>query len=68
MSAFTGLRPAQGLGYADFNVEPEHSYNLYIETPTGAPVATLKTAACTATGEGDRWQSWLIILQATGSP
>ena len=66
--AFTGLRPAQGLGYADFNVEPEHSYNLYIETPTGAPVATLKTAACTATGEGDRWQSWLIILQATGSP
>lgn len=65
--AFTGLRPAQGLGYADFVVEPQQTYNLYIQTPTGAPVATLKVEAC-AVGEGSGgWSSWLLIVKANGN-
>lgn len=63
--AFTGLRPAQGSGYADFHVEPEQLYNLYIETPTGAPVTTLKIEACTTKEGKSGWSSWLIVLLAT---
>lgn len=65
--AFTGLRPAQGLGYADFVVEPQQSYNLYIETPTGAPLATLQVAPC-VTAEGENgWSAWLVILKAAAA-
>ncbi|MBN1922599.1 MAG: hypothetical protein JW892_15225 [Anaerolineae bacterium] len=63
--AFTGLRPAQGSGYADFHVEPEQLYNLYIEMPTGAPVTTLKIEACTTKEGKSGWSSWLIVLLAT---
>lgn len=63
--AFTGLRPTEGLGYADFSVEPDQLYNIYIETPTGAPVTTLKIEACTTKEGKSGWNSWLIILLAT---
>ncbi len=66
--AFTGLRPAQGLGYADFSVEPGQIYNLYIETPTGAPVTTLKVEACVTEEGRSGWNSWLVILLATDDP
>lgn len=65
--AFTGLRPAQGLGYADFVVAPQQIYNLYIEMPTGAPLATLGVTSCRTTEGTDGWRSWLIILKATGN-
>ncbi|MBN1262248.1 MAG: hypothetical protein JXB35_16335 [Anaerolineae bacterium] len=63
--AVTGLRPGMGLGYADFLVEPGQTYNLYIESPTGAPVAVVNTGDCGA-GEEDAWTSWLVILKVTG--
>lgn len=62
--AVTGLRPAQGLGYADFAIEPGETYNLYLDSPTGAPIATLLVQPC-AGGEGHAWSSWLLILQST---
>lgn len=62
--AVTGLRPAQGLGYADFAIEPGETYNLYLDSPTGAPIATLLVQPCTG-GEGHVWSSWLLILQST---
>lgn len=62
--AVTGLRPAQGLGYADFAIEPGETYNLYLDSPTGAPIATLLVQPCTGE-EGHAWSSWLLILQST---
>ena len=62
--AVTGLRPAQGLGYADFAIEPGETYNLYLDSSTGAPIATLLVQPCTGE-EGHAWSSWLLILQST---
>lgn len=59
--AVTGLRPAQGLGYADFLVDPGKTYNLYIGSPTGVPLATLDIAPC----ESDSGTSWLVQVHAT---
>ncbi len=56
--AVTGLRPAQGLGYVDFQVAPEQTYNLYLNNPTGVPLTTLQIQPC-QTGE-DAWTSWLL--------
>lgn len=64
--AFTGLRPEKGLGYADFNVEPEGIYNLYVDAPSGAPVTTLKVDSCTTEDGESGGRSWLIIMVATG--
>ncbi len=60
--AITGFKPAQGLGYADFVVEPGQMYNLYIGTPTGAPAATLQIGPCTPE-EGGGWLTHHLILQ-----
>jgi len=62
--AVTGLRPAQGLGYADFAIEPGETYNLYLDSSTGAPIATLLVQPCTGE-EGHVWSSWLLIVQST---
>ncbi|MDY0020188.1 MAG: hypothetical protein RBT47_09320, partial [Anaerolineae bacterium] len=59
--AVTGLRPAQGLGYADFLVESGKTYNLYIGSPTGVPLATLDIEPC----ESDSGTSWLVQVHAT---
>ena len=56
--AVTGLRPTQGLGYVDFQVAPEQTYNLYITNPTGVPLTTLQIQPC-QTGE-ESWTSWLL--------
>ncbi len=59
--AFTGLRPERGLGYADFAVEPAHNYTLYVNAPTGAPVATLTIGPCP--GDADLvWTTWSLTL------
>ncbi len=61
--AITGLRPDEGLGYADFAVEPERTYNLYLASPMGVPVASLHVRPCTGTEQG-AWMGWsLLILQ-----
>ncbi|MEA3308937.1 MAG: hypothetical protein U9Q70_05440 [Chloroflexota bacterium] len=56
--AVTGLRPAQGLGYADFQVAPEQTYNLYLNQPTGVPLATLPIQPCQT--EENAWTAWLL--------
>ncbi len=62
--AITGLRPEQGLGYADFQVEPLTRYNLYLTAPTGAPLTDLSVEPC-ETQEETTWSSWLLTIQST---
>ena len=59
--AITGFRPDIGLGYADFDVEPGHAYNLYIDSPTGPPVLTVQIEPCPP-DEGEGWVSRQLIL------
>jgi len=58
--AFTGLKPEVGLGYADFAIAPEHTYNLYLETPTGIPLASLAVEPCPAPETG--WRAWWVEI------
>ncbi len=62
--AITGLRPKKGLGYADFVVVPDRTYNLYIDTPSGRPIITLQVEPCLPT-EGTGWVSRILILRET---
>ncbi len=62
--AITGLRPIQGAGYADFQVEPLETYNLYIDSPTGAPLTDLDVGPC-ETQEETTWMSWLLVIRST---
>ncbi len=60
--AVTGFRPAQGLGYADFTAMPGAVYHLYLEKPSGIPLASLSIATCSASGAAG-WTSWLVVAQ-----
>jgi hypothetical protein len=60
--AITGFRPEQGLGYADFVVEPGRVYNLYVDSPTGVPLRTLQSEPC-APGEGEGWTSRRLLIR-----
>lgn len=62
--AITGLRPQKGLGYADFVVVADRTYNLYIDTPSGRPILTLQVEPCLPT-EGTGWVSRMLILRET---
>ena len=44
--AVTGMRPALGLGYADFEVTPGQTYKVYVGSATGAPLVTLPIGPC----------------------
>lgn len=56
---FTGFKPEEGPGYADFVMEPEISYTVYL--PEGSEtVSGLRPEACPA-GEG--WQGWQLRFQ-----
>lgn len=59
--AITGFRPDKGLGYADFDVEPGRTYNVYIDSPTGPPVLTVQVEPC-APREGEGWVSRQLVL------
>lgn len=65
--ALTGLKPQQGLGYADFAVEPERSYNLYIDSPTGPPILTIQIEPCPP-DEGVGWVSRFLKLRMEEPP
>ena len=66
--AITGFRPEQGVGYADFVVEPGRVYNLYVDSPTGVPVRTLQSEPCTP-NQGEGWTSrWLLIREFPPRP
>lgn len=60
--AITGFRPELGLGYADFDVVPGRSYNLYVDRPYGIPIRTLQAEPCPP-AEGVGWVSRHLILQ-----
>ena len=62
--AVTGLKPDQGLGYADFNAQPDTVYDISVGD-VGMPVVTgLELEACPP-GEGDTESilgSWRVVL------
>lgn len=60
--AITGFQPEKGLGYADFEVVPGRSYNLYVDSPHGIPIRTLQVEPCPP-AEGTGWVSRHLILQ-----
>ncbi len=65
--AVTGFRPTQGLGYADFEVMPEQTYNLYIEAPIGIPMASLNVRRCMNADGELAWTGWgLLVLKQEG--
>ncbi len=59
--AFTGFKPEQGLGYADFVIAPGRVYKLYIGAITGVPIATLQVTPCTPE-EGAGWATYSLII------
>ncbi len=62
--AVTGFRPAQGLGYADFDIAPEQTYNLYLEAPIGIPIASLDVRRCVNADGELAWTGWgLLVLK-----
>lgn len=44
---FTGLKPELGLGYGDFEMDPERSYTVQLEQ-AGRPVADIRSESCEA--------------------
>ena len=66
--AVTGLRPWRGAGYVDFALPPvAQDYNLYVNMPTGAPVATLHVAKCLRASSWG-WTSHALTLTKVISP
>jgi hypothetical protein len=70
--AVTGMRPALGLGYADFEVTPGRTYKMYIGSATGAPLVTLPVGPCPL-ARNDRASGWTsyhlhVIRLGSGSP
>jgi hypothetical protein len=58
---YTGLKPEQGLGYADYTLDPTTVYSLQVGEG-GEPVTDLSAAECEGTG-GDRfWGAWLLTF------
>ena len=56
---FTGLKPEFGLGYADFAMEPEVSYDLRL-LDGGEGISGLTTVEC-ENDDGRRWWgSWRV--------
>lgn len=64
--AITGFRLENGLGYADFVVEPGYTYNLYIDSPSGLPILTVQVEPCVTGAEG--WVSRLLTIRETEEP
>jgi len=60
--AITGFRPDLGLGYADFDVIPGRSYNLYVDSPYGRPVLAVQVEPCPP-DEGAGWISRYLVLR-----
>lgn len=65
--AITGLRPERGLGYADFDIEPGRTYNLYVDEAVGLPVLTVQVEPCLPE-EGTGWLSRFLIIEEVREP
>ena len=58
---YTGLKPEQGLGYADYMLDPSMVYSLQVGEGS-QPVTDLVAAECEAAA-GDRfWGAWLLTF------
>ena len=58
---YTGLKPEQSLGYADYILDPALVYSLRVGA-SGEPVSDLTAAECESSG-GDRfWGAWLLTF------
>ncbi len=66
--AVTGFSPYGGSGYADFSVEGETIYNLYVDSPTGAPLLTLSITPCSLPESKRGWTSWMIQVVRSALP
>jgi hypothetical protein len=61
----TGLKPDRGLGYADFDMEPDTIYAIAVGDPTLSIVSGLQAEPCRL-GEADSpLASWRLIVVAT---
>ncbi len=54
----TGLKPEIDLGYGDFDMQPDQSYNVGIDKPTSVLVRNLRADPCA----GDGHTSWRLVL------
>jgi hypothetical protein len=54
----TGLKPELDLGYGDFDMQPDQSYNVGVDKPTSVIVSGLRADSC----ETDGRTSWRLIL------
>lgn len=64
--AVTGFKPDYGLGYADFDIEPGWTYNIYIDQPTGAPLLSIQAEPCILPGEpASSWTTRVLTIQET---
>jgi hypothetical protein len=64
--AVTGMRPALGRGYADFEVTPGQTYKVYVGSATGAPLVTLPVGPCPLDRETG-WTSYHLHVIRLGS-
>ena len=58
---YTGLKPEQGLGYADYMLDPALVYSLRVGAG-GEPVADLTAAECEGAGGERFWGAWLLTF------
>lgn len=63
---FTGFKPEKGLGYADFNMEPETIYTVSMAEGS-APITGLQVVACDV-GLGGLAGGWRLTFQNTDVP
>jgi hypothetical protein len=58
---FTGLKPEIGLGYADYQMDPQLSYTLRVGDG-GQSIEDVQAAECEASGGSRFWGSWRLTL------
>ncbi len=58
---YTGLKPEQGLGYADYTLDPAVVYSLQVGEG-GEPVTDLSAAECQAADGARFWGAWSLTF------
>ena len=58
---YTGLKPEQGLGYADYTLDPALVYSLQVGEGS-QPVSDLAAAACEDAAGNRFWGAWLLTF------
>ncbi len=60
----TGLKPEVGLGYADFDIQPDVVYALAVGDPTARLTGDLRATRCRPGDENSPWSSWRLTIVA----